>query len=73
VKILVPCKRVPNPDLKLKVANGSVDLASTTWQVNPFDEYAVEAALRLTEKARAANAWARLWWSASAPRTPRPS
>jgi len=38
VKILVPCKRVPNPDLKLKVANGSVDLASTTWQVNPFDE-----------------------------------
>jgi electron transfer flavoprotein beta subunit len=52
VKILVPCKRVPNPDLKLKVANGSVDLASTTWQVNPFDEYAVEAALRLTEKGK---------------------
>ena len=52
MKILVPCKRVPNPDLKLKVANGSVDLASTTWQVNPFDEYAVEAALRLTEKGK---------------------
>jgi len=52
VKILVPCKRVPNPDLKLKVANGSVDLASTTWQVNPFDEYAVETALRLTEKGK---------------------
>jgi electron transfer flavoprotein beta subunit len=52
VKILVPCKRVPNPDLKLKVANGAVDLASTTWQVNPFDEYAVEAALRLTEKGK---------------------
>jgi electron transfer flavoprotein beta subunit len=52
VKILVPCKRVPNPDLKLKVANGSVDLAGSTWQVNPFDEYAVEAALRLTEKGK---------------------
>ena len=52
MKILVPCKRVPNPDLKLKVANGAVDLASTTWQVNPFDEYAVEAALRLTEKGK---------------------
>jgi len=52
VKILVPCKRVPNPDLKLKVANGAVELAGTTWQVNPFDEYAVEAALRLTEKGK---------------------
>ena len=52
MKILVPCKRVPNPDLKLKVANGSVDLAGTTWQCNPFDEYAVEAALRLTEKSK---------------------
>jgi electron transfer flavoprotein beta subunit len=52
VKILVPCKRVPNPDLKLKVANGTVDLAGTTWQCNPFDEYAVEAALRLTEKGK---------------------
>ena len=52
MKILVHCKRVPNPDLKLKVANGAVDLSGTTWQVNPFDEYAVEAALRLTEKGK---------------------
>jgi len=36
----------------LKVAGGAVDLADTTWQVNPFDEYAVEAALRLTEKCK---------------------
>jgi len=71
VKILVPCKRVPNPDLKLKVANGSVDLASTTWQVNPFDEYAVETALRLTEKGKGGERVARSWWSASAPRTRR--
>ena len=52
MKILVPCKRVPNPELKLKVAGGAVELAGTTWQVNPFDEYAVEAALRLTEKSK---------------------
>jgi len=52
VKILVPCKRVPNPELKLKIAAGAVDLAETTWQVNPFDEYAVETALRLTEKSK---------------------
>ena len=50
MKILVPCKRVPNPELKLKIAGGAVELAGTTWQVNPFDEYAVESALRLTEK-----------------------
>ncbi len=52
MKILVPCKRVPNPELKLKVGGGAVDLAGTTWQVNPFDEYAVETALRLTEKSK---------------------
>jgi electron transfer flavoprotein beta subunit len=52
VKILVPCKRVPNPELKLKVGGGTVDLSGTTWQVNPFDEYAVEAALRLTERSK---------------------
>jgi electron transfer flavoprotein beta subunit len=52
VKILVPCKRVPNPELKLKIAAGAVELGDTTWQLNPFDEYAVEAALRLTEKSK---------------------
>jgi electron transfer flavoprotein beta subunit len=52
VKILVPFKRVPNPEQKLKIAAGAIDLSSATWQVNPFDEYAVEAALRLTEKGK---------------------
>ncbi len=52
MKIVVPCKRVPNPELKLKIAAGAVELADTTWQVNPFDEYAVETALRLTEKSK---------------------
>jgi electron transfer flavoprotein beta subunit len=52
VKILVPCKRVPNPEQKLKFAGGAVDLAGASWQINPFDEYAVETALRLTEKGK---------------------
>jgi electron transfer flavoprotein beta subunit len=52
LKILVPCKRVPNPEQKLKLAGSALDLAGTTWQVNPFDEYAVETALRLTEKGK---------------------
>src|SRR6185369_15163307 len=49
VKILVTCKRVPNPEHKLKFGGGKIDLASASWQLNTFDEYAVETALRLTE------------------------
>jgi electron transfer flavoprotein beta subunit len=52
LKILVPCKRVPNPEQKLKIAGGAIDLSGASWQVNPFDEYAVETALRLTEKGK---------------------
>jgi electron transfer flavoprotein beta subunit len=52
VKILVSCKRVPNPEQKLKFSGAAVDLAAASWQVNPFDEYAVETALRLTEKGK---------------------
>jgi electron transfer flavoprotein beta subunit len=52
VKILVTCKRVPNPEQKLKFAGGKIDLGAASWQVNTFDEYAVETALRLTEKGK---------------------
>jgi electron transfer flavoprotein beta subunit len=52
LKILVTCKRVPNPEQKLKLAGGKIDLTGATWQINTFDEYAVETALRLTEKGK---------------------
>jgi electron transfer flavoprotein beta subunit len=52
MKILVTCKRVPNPEQKLKIGAGQIDLANTSWQLNTFDEYAVETALRLTEKGK---------------------
>jgi electron transfer flavoprotein beta subunit len=52
LKILVPIKRVPNPEQKLKFAGAGLDLSGASWQVNPFDEYAVETALRLTEKGK---------------------
>jgi electron transfer flavoprotein beta subunit len=52
LKILVPIKRVPNPEQKLKFAGSGLDLSGASWQVNPFDEYAVETALRLTEKGK---------------------
>ncbi|MBT8496176.1 MAG: electron transfer flavoprotein subunit beta/FixA family protein [Deltaproteobacteria bacterium] len=51
MKILVPVKRVPDPELKTKIKDGSIDLDNANWVVNPFDEYAVEAALRLLENA----------------------
>jgi electron transfer flavoprotein beta subunit len=52
VKILVTTKRVPNPEQKLKIGGGQIDLSGASWQVNTFDEYAVETALRLTEKGK---------------------
>ncbi len=52
MKILVTCKRVPNPEQKLKISGGKIDLSAASWQVNTFDEYAVEAALRLSEKGK---------------------
>jgi electron transfer flavoprotein beta subunit len=50
VKILVTAKRVPDPEQKVKLKGGAVDLTGMNFVVNPFDEYAVETALRLTEK-----------------------
>jgi len=52
VKILVTCKRVPNPEQKLKIGAGKIDLSAASWQINTFDEYAVETALRLSEKGK---------------------
>ena len=49
MKILVPLKRVPDPELKTKIKDGAIDLTGANWVVNPFDEYAVETALRLLE------------------------
>ena len=62
MKILVPLKRVADPDNanKIKVAAGGAKVETTglEWKPNPFDEYAVETALRLTENG--ANPKARL-------------
>jgi electron transfer flavoprotein beta subunit len=50
VKILVTVKRVPDPEMRPKFKAGALDLAGASWVMNPFDEYAVETALRLNEK-----------------------
>jgi electron transfer flavoprotein beta subunit len=60
MKILVPLKRVADPDNanKVKVNGGKLETTGLEWKPNPFDEYAVETALRLTENG--ANTKARL-------------
>jgi len=52
VKILVSVKRVTDPDVKIKVKpDGSgVVTEGIDFKVNPFDEIAVEEALRIKEK-----------------------
>ena len=52
MKILVPVKRVIDYNVKPRVkADGSgVDLANVKMSMNPFDEIAVEEAIRLREK-----------------------
>jgi electron transfer flavoprotein beta subunit len=53
VKILVALKRVADPDnankVKIPGSGDRVDTTGLEWKPNPFDEYALEAALRLTE------------------------
>jgi len=57
VKILVAIKRVSDPDnankVKVSPAGNAVDTTGLEFKLNPFDEYALEAALRLTEDGKA--------------------
>ena len=57
MKVLVALKRVADPDnankVKVSPAGDAVDTTGLEWKTNPFDEYALEAALRLTENGKA--------------------
>jgi electron transfer flavoprotein beta subunit len=55
MKVLVPVKRVVDYNVKIRVkADGSgVDLANVKMSMNPFDEIAVEEAIRLKEAGKA--------------------
>ena len=52
MKILVTAKRVPDPESVLKVAADGKSFATDNvkWVINPFDEIAIEEALRIKEK-----------------------
>jgi len=51
MKILVPLKRVPDPDtrIRLKPDGSGIETDGVKFAVNPFDAIALEAALRLKE------------------------
>ena len=53
MKILVTVKRVTDPDVKVKVKSDGTGIVTDglDYKVNPFDEIAVEEALRIKEKA----------------------
>ncbi|MBM4440957.1 MAG: electron transfer flavoprotein subunit beta/FixA family protein [Candidatus Rokubacteria bacterium] len=52
MKILVAIKQVPDTATQVKVAGDarSIETAGITWIVSPYDEFAVEEALRIKEK-----------------------
>ena len=52
MKVLVPVKRVVDYNVKVRVnSDGTgVDIANVKMSMNPFDEIAVEEAVRLKEK-----------------------
>ena len=55
MKLLVPVKRVVDFNVKVRVKSdqSGVDLANVKMSMNPFDEIAVEEAVRLKEKGKA--------------------
>jgi electron transfer flavoprotein beta subunit len=55
MKVLVPVKRVVDYNVKVRVKTdqSGVDLANVKMSMNPFDEIAVEEAVRLKEKGNA--------------------
>jgi len=52
VNIVVCLKQVPDTDLTLRIAEGGKDIerSDLSYVINPYDEYAIEEALRIKEK-----------------------
>jgi electron transfer flavoprotein beta subunit len=53
MKIVVAIKQVPDTATQVKIAGGNqtvIDTAGITWILSPYDEFAIEEALRIKEK-----------------------
>lgn len=66
MRILVCVKQVPDTETKIKIsADGvSIDTGAIKWVMNPYDEYAVEEAVKFKE----ANAGAQVWVMTAGPK-----
>ena len=69
MKILVPVKRVVDYNVKIRVkADGSgVDIANVKMSMNPFDEIAVEEAMRTQRSGARSRGYRGFRWPAKSP------
>lgn len=60
MKIFVCVKQVPDTETKIKILpdQSGIDPAGIKWVLNPYDEYAVEEAIKFREKNPTAQVWA---------------
>jgi electron transfer flavoprotein beta subunit len=50
LNLLVFVKQVPDTETRIQVKDGQVDVSSVKWVANPYDEFAIEEALRIRER-----------------------
>lgn len=60
MKVFVCLKQVPDTETKIKILpdNSGIDTAGIKWVLNPYDEFAVEEAIKFKEKNPTAQVWA---------------
>jgi electron transfer flavoprotein beta subunit len=50
LNLVVFVKQVPDTETRIQVKDGQVDVSGVKWVVNPYDEFAIEEALRIKER-----------------------
>src|SRR5258706_8521392 len=50
MNLLVFVKQVPDTETRIQLNGGGIDTASVKWVANPYDEFAIEEALRIRER-----------------------
>lgn len=60
MKVFVCLKQVPDTETKIKILpdHSGIDTAGIKWVMNPYDEFAVEEAIKFKEKNPTAQVWA---------------
>ena len=57
MKILVCVKQVPDTETRIKVTGSNLDLTGAKWVMNPYDEFAVEEALKIKTSVGTGEVW----------------